>query len=403
MNRQDLHDRMEAMTPDVPDIFAKAMRDTLDGIVARERIERAREEAGAPAGARRSRRVLAIVLLLALLLGTVAYAAMRWHIFDALSFMTGEAPVNADQVMQGDLAHTTVNGVEITVREAGYDGRTLFIQYTYRMPDVDTPLGMYRTGETGEGIGEDDMLLLYERGVGWWIDQLWIDGQCVDMPGNSGASISGSPTPGEIVQNEYWRLDNVGVELSGTVEIALPIGERQPLDNYQRQKHPEMYDENGNLKKPEKGLVCFTLDTADMLSRVRVEHPNIPVRGENVTARVSEVCFTPLMTYITLALEGDESAIAKYIEENGEGFYSEDGKTLLWPYGGMDVFGGWVSSLSLVDGAGTPLFPDTYGCNGYGNEWSEYLYPYIEHMPEELFLAPMVDGRANMAQAIRVK
>ncbi|MEG2252637.1 MAG: hypothetical protein RSC98_06320, partial [Clostridia bacterium] len=69
--------------------------------------------------------------------------------------------------------------------------------------------------------------------------------------------------------------------------------------------------------QPAAGMVSFVLDTADMLSRVRVEHPNVAVRGENVTARVSEVCYSPLLTYITLKLEGDADAIAAYKAQNG--------------------------------------------------------------------------------------
>ena len=132
------------------------------------------------------------------------------------------------------------------------------------MLDVDTPLGLYREEFAGypedqrEGILEEDSNLLYEHNVGWWIDQLWIDGQCVDMPGNSGGVTTGTPNPGEIVQTEYWRLDNEGATLSGTVEISLPIGERQPLEEYMWAEHPEKYDADGNLRLPEKGIVTFT-------------------------------------------------------------------------------------------------------------------------------------------------
>ncbi len=391
------------MSPDVPGKFHNAMCSTLDGIVAREAYEQMNQER--PMAGRRNwqgRRTLAFALLIALLLGAVAFAAYQWHIFDTLSFMTGPAPKNADQVMQSGLAQTTVHHVDITILEAGYDGRTLFIRYSYRMKDVDTPLGMYRTGETGEGIAEEDMQLLYDHGVGWWIDQLWINGQAVDMPGNSGSVTSGSKTPGEIIQDEYWRLDNEAVQLSGQVEIGLPIGERQSLDEYRKNANPDKYDESGKLKQPDKGIVTFTLDTADTLAKVRVEHPNVAVKTPEVTAQVTEVCYSPMMTYLTLSLEGNPDAIAAYKAENGEGFYGEDGK-LLWEYGGADVFGGWVASLELVDGNGKQLFPGVFGNNGCGNEWAEFVYPHIENLPEELYLAPMEDGVADMTVAIKVK
>lgn len=403
MNKREYADEIERMIPETPDAFKQAMQQTLCEIVA---------SAAEPQETKlvfHKRRALAFALAAILLIATVAVAATQWHIFDTLSFLTGASPKNADQVMRSDLFQTTINHVEITVKEAGYDGKTLFIQYSYRMKDVDRKLGMFADEFKGssdygtEGVGEEDMQLLVDHHVGWWIDHLWIDGKCVDMPNNSGANTGGSEVPGEIVQTEYWRLDNENVQLSGKVAISLPIGERQSVKDYYIKEHPEKYDADGNMLLPDKGIVTFTLDTADILSKVKIEHPNVPVHGDNVTAQVSEVCYSPLMTYITLKLEGDADAIAAYKAENGEGFYSEDGKTMLWEYGGMEVFGDWISTLTLVDGDGTELFPGSYGCNGWGNEWAEYVYPYIDDVPEELYLAPFVDGVANMAQAIKVK
>ena len=64
---------------------------------------------------------------------------------------------------------------------------------------------------------------------------------------------------------------------------------------------------------------------------------------------------------------------------------------------------GYIASLSLVDGEGRELFPGTWGNNGVGSAWAEFLYPAITDMPEELWLAPMDAGEADMTQAIRVK
>ena len=340
-------------------------------------------------------------LLAALLLCTAALAARHWKLFDTLGIITGPAPTTADEVMHSDLGKQTVNGVEITVEEAGYDGRTLFLRYTYRMPDVDTPLGAYRNGGTGDGVGEEDMRLLSEHHVGWWIDHLWINGQCVDMPDSSGSITSGSATPGELVQTEYWRLDHVNMHLSGKVEIALPIGEIQPLEQYSLLKHPEMYDENGLLKLPEKGMVTFTLDTADTLAKVRVENPEVPVSTPCGTLAVSETSLTPLMTYITVHFTPDPQVLADYLAENGRGFYSEEGE-LLWEYGAADVFGDWLNRLTLVDGNGTVLFPGSSGYNSCSSEEAEYVYPYLDSVPEHLYLAPTDNGVGVMEYAVLV-
>ena len=402
MNEMNHRKMLADITPDVPEKFHTAMCATLEQIVTQEKTGTSLSaQMDAAHGAWRRRRILVFALLAALLLCTAALAARHWKLFDTLGIITGPAPTTADEVMQGDLGRQTVNGVEITVEEAGYDGRTLLLRYTYRMLDVDTPLGAYRDGGTGDGVSEEDLRLLNAHRVGWWIDHLWIDGQCVDMPDSSGAITSGSATPGELVQTEYWRLDHVNMHLTGKVEIALPIGETQPLEQYSLQKHPEMYDENGMLKLPEKGMVTFTLDTADTLSKVRVESPNVPASTPCGTLSVSETCLSPLMTYITVQLTADPEVLAAYQAENGVGYYSEEGE-LLWEYGGMDVFGDWLSRLTLVDGEGTILFPDSSGYNSCSNEEAEYVYPYLDHLPEHLYLAPVDNGAGDMEYAVLV-
>lgn len=66
---------------------------------------------------------LGLALALVFMIGTAAYAAGQWGIFEFLSTMFQNQPSRADAVMQGELHKETVNGVEITVKEAGYDGK----------------------------------------------------------------------------------------------------------------------------------------------------------------------------------------------------------------------------------------------------------------------------------------
>ncbi|MBE5815744.1 MAG: DUF4179 domain-containing protein [Clostridiales bacterium] len=393
---------LQKHTLDVPEGFHQRVEAFLEAKVTQEA-----RGAGAADTIRRSsglgRRVLIIAFVVVLLLGTAAFAAAHWGVFDSLGWLLGSQPPTADSVMQSKLHRETVNGVEITIQEAGYDGRTLLLRYSYRLPDATEPLG--EPGPDGERWLRDEELMLREQyNVGWWIDHFWVNGQCMDMAANSGATVYGSDTPGEIVHTEYWRLDNIDVKLSGKVEIALPIGQRQPLSDYSFRDHPEMYDENGALLKPEQGLVTFTFDAGDTLSRVVKETPNAPTVLPDVTAQVSEVIYTPLMTYITLAMEPNAESLADYIEENGEGLYGDDG-TLIWPYNGADVYGAWVASLELVDGNGKRLFPDHSGCKSYGEDQAEFVYPYLpeKDMPEELWLACVSSEPADLSDAIRVR
>ena len=79
---------------------------------------------------------------------------------------------------------------------------------------------------------------------------------------------------------------------------------------------------------------------------------------------------------------------------------------------GHCVFGGpVVDVLPLVEKAdGKEVFPNlqeeygyVYGCNGYGSEEAEYLFPYLESYPAEMWLAPVEEGQADMTKAVRVR
>lgn len=397
MNEKELRTRMQQNMPEVPENFHRAMENTLNRIVQEEQADPVRALAFRP------RRTLALALAIALLLGTVAFAAYRWQIFDTLSLLTGQNPKNADQVMQSNLAQTTVNGVEIAVTEAGYDGRILFLRYSYRLPDFEESLGVYKDGQLMEGLLYEEDELLSEYNVGWWTDNFWIDGLTMEMFSGSGGVTTGSDVPGEIIVTEYWRLDAGAVRLSGEVDISLPIGAKPDTSKYfPLFEHPEWKDENGNFKMPDEGLVTFTLDTGDMLDQVVTEHPNLPVELPEVTAKVTEAAYSPLMTYITLDLQGNPDAWDAFEAEHGEGWTDEDGNVIM-PYTAMDVHGDWVCNLHLVDGNGAELFPGEYACSGYGDDWAEYLYPYIENLPDELWLAPIQNGAADFSRAVRVR
>ena len=156
------------------------------------------------------------------------------------------------------------------------------------------------------------------------------------------------------------------------------------------------------FRMPESGVVTFNYEVKDIASQVKSFSLNEEKVLPDVTAKVMDATFTPLMTYITLDLKVNPDSLAAFIKANGEGPKNEAGE-VMWPYGGMDVFQDWVCSLELVDGRGNLVFPGHAGQNGYGNEWAEFLYPYLENIPTELYLAPIEDGVADMSQAVRVK
>ena len=215
------------------------------------------------------------------------------------------------------------------------------------------------------------------------------------MPDSSGQYLTGTGTPGELIEEDAWRLDNLGVFLEGEVRISLPIGEHQSPDVLAR-------DEEGRARLPENGVVTFTFDAEDALSRVRVLHPEGETVLPEVTVSVREAAFTPLMTYITLDLTVNPDAMAAFIDENGECVVDEDGEEL-WEYGPMDVFGAWTESLTLTDGEGNVLFPECIGPDAYSDLDASFLCPCVETMPDALYLAPVDDeGVADMEHAVRI-
>ena len=356
---------------------------------------------------------LALVVALAMILGSAA--CEDFGLLTLIAQETGgDVPEGAAALIQKDLFQATVNNVEITIREAAYDGRSLFLTYGFRMTDVDHPLGMTAADAYGdelpEGFAPDEYVysltedaedLLSEHNVGWWIDDIWFNGKPMsDMPEGSGQYLTGTAVPGELIETDIWRLDKLGISLEGKVEISLPIGDTQDFMEYYN--HPEKYDEDGAMLVPEQGMVTFEFDAGDIASRIRVLHPEGETVLPDVTAKVREAAFTPAITYIYLDLAVNEETLKAFIAENGEGVTDENGD-IIWHYGAMDVFGEWLDSLQLTDGSGTVLFPDLFGPVAFSDTEAEFLLPWLETLPEALFLAPVGDdGAADMSVAVPI-
>jgi hypothetical protein len=398
MNTDEFKKQLASVTPDVPEHFHNRVEMTLENIVLQEaQMKESTKQAIKTAG-RFSGRTLVIAITLVVMIAAAALAATQWNLFGQLPHLAGESPVNADSVMQKDLHTETVNNVEISIKEAGYDGRTLLIQRSYRMLDANEAFG-------SKGLRwENEEKLYKDYHVGWWIDHIWFNGKCMDMPGGSESMITGSDVPGEIIITEAWRLYEEGVYLEGPTEISMPIGEIQDIDNYYH--HPEKKDADGNLLVPDKGMVTFTFDPGDVQSRVKTFHPEQEAVLPELTAKTADATFTPLMTYITLDIKVNPEAMAALAAKDGESSPAEDGEPL-WEYDDeeMYVLGPWVMSLALVDGNGNIMFPDHDGMDGYGADIAKFLYPYLENIPDELWMAPVDEetGGVDMSRAVLVK
>ena len=342
---------------------------------------------------RHVRLTVAIAFAVLLALSVAAYAEYRWQVFSHFGWMFGWQEESMEEIMQHGEQSQTFGDVTITVEEMGYDGRTLLLAYSFKAEGDDT---VY----TDETVYD----FLQEHGVGWWTDNMWINGEQVNMAGGSTQEHMPGDEPGEIVEIDSWWLYNEGVTLDGVVSIALPVGPcpdwyRNPTDEFWNST--KYFDENRDMRLPDSGVMTFTLDVTGVQARNEIAHPNIKTRTDMLTAWVTEVCFSPLMTYIDLQYELNEGVMEAYIAENGEGYYDENGK-LMWPYGPFDVADRWLYSLALVDGQGNVL-SGLNSWNGVGDSTAGFIVPYIEDLPDALYLAPSRDGQADMDEAVRLR
>ena len=371
MNSREFKNQLTSVAPEVPARFHDRVEMTLENIVTQEAQMKENTRRISRGTGRFTRRTAVIALALILVLAAAAVAATRWHVFDFTSHLTGEGtPVNADSLMQKELHQETVNGVEIKILEAGYDGRTLLLRYSFRMPDVDRAFDP-------EGISDADSRLLSDHHVGWWKDEIRFNGEPMGMPDGSENHRTGSETPGEIIETDLWRLDAEGVTLEGPTEISLPIGDGTD---------------------PEKGWVTFTYDPGDIEARVKTYHPEKETVLAEGTVKVTEASFTPLMTYIRLEMKADPETLAARKAETGEED-EEEAENLA----GMQLFEDWLFCLQLTDREGHPIETEGMGLDEYNGTFAQFLFAWQEDLPDELWLAPADDETADMSQAVLVR
>jgi len=253
MKKNEIRRQMGQITPGVPISFHEAMEGTLGLICRQEAAKGSADTMNIPTKSFK-RRTLVLVMAAVLVIATAAIAAgLHYGLFDTL---LGAGRENAEAFIQRDLAKVSYNECDVEVKEAAYDGISLYLVYSVRDRAATAPVGVY--DETIKRWFADELSLpaMQRDNIGWWTDNIWINGKSVDMPNMSGGDTMGSDTPGELLFYQMYRLDQENVFLDGKVEIALPIGERQPPDSLIVHRDPDYVD------LPTKGMVTFALDTS---------------------------------------------------------------------------------------------------------------------------------------------
>lgn len=405
MKNKDLKKLLAQDVPEVPERFHNAMQSTLDGIV-RDALESPAVSPGRRGGFKRGSAVL--VFAAVLLIASVAVAVgLQANVFSM--FWGEQAPMseNAEGLIQRDLVTETFGNFQVSIKEAAYDGASLYVVYSVRDMTATEPLSnepiVFR-GKAQEGLFNVDDAgsfgTYHGWPVGWWFDAIWINGQDTDMPSGSTGMSYGTSTPGELLCYQLYRLDQEGVYLHGKTRITMPIGEVQPFDILER-------NEDRTLKEPTKGVVSFTLDCDHQPGVTHLE-PNIDATfPDGTVARVSVAHITPIKFYLDITYDVPEALVDAYKAEHGEGIADENGN-VVFPWDASAVVESWVYSMQIVDKQGKPVYEESDysiydGCNGYGASFATYMFPYKESYPDEMYIAPVKDGVGDMTHAIRIR
>lgn len=382
MKQEEFCRQLAAVTPEMPEQFVQHIDHVLEHIVEQDEVDATHKiYTGSFMGSSISKHtVVMLIALMLMLMGLTAYALTQWNIFEHLSFIVGDhVPESANELMQSNLHQQTINNVVITVQEAGYDGRTLFLQYSYRILDIDEPLGVTAKERYGSRLPADvnpdsfvsmkcdAMALITKYNIDWWTDEFWINGESVMMPSGSGSIDTGSSVPGEIIHTEYWRLDNENIALDGVVEITLPIGNK------------------------EDGGLTFSFDAKEVQKQVITTQEKYRAEFGSFSATVTEATFTPLMTYITV--EYHDAEVEQMLQEYGD----------WWPFGTDNDCFAWVYNLELVDQNGEPIYNTSYSAESVSATEASFYLPYVSTSYDKLWLAPVYNGKGDMSQAIRVR
>lgn len=350
-----------------------------------------------PEGTVKTRLMLVMLITLGLLGGLAVATTANPRLLEVFWGKDFEPSAQASAYIAHDLAEVEASGYRVRVEEAVYDGMTLYVRYSIRDMSCDHLLGETNVDTGRRMLNEQEITAFDHAPVGWWTDNLWINGQNVDMPGLSGGETWAGDENGEIVVSEMYRLDQVGVSLSGDVQIDLPIGEKQ---HYDYETWQSMLKEDGTFRKPEAGIVSFTLNCdAPVTHYADGERVILP---DGTAAWVESADDTPVKLYVTVRFEISDAQREAFRAENGEGYVFPDGTVM--PFDDVDMVGSWVYGLTLVDADGKPLRASLgYGEGnwGVGSGVADYVFSHEDAYPEQVYLAPQTgEDSADMAWAI---
>lgn len=278
------------------------------------RIVHAAQREGEPPMKRKLSLALVAALVLVLLTAAAFALTNGFGLFDLMGKNKTEefatVQPEAYDLLNRDVATARFDDVEVTVKEAVYDGRYLRVVHATR--DLNE-----KEHFDGEAIwnGAFRFEKAEQAGIQWnSMDWAEVNGQTVMPMGEAGSQAG--PNPGETLAWIQYDLSEMGPLTQ--LEVNLPIRGRKSITQKE---------------------LAFTLN-ADKLPGVYPLMPVEEVRFADYTARVQEVLISPIRIYVTMELVADAGVSPQRVKE---------------------LFGGWQVAAALTDEASSLSLRDTGG------------------------------------------
>ncbi len=380
MKKKDIKGILSTQIEETPDVFHQSILHALDEVQDTQPAPSVRVSPLKP-----KRPVLLFVLLLLLLCALASAAVLTSNLF--------KNTLGIEHVKDSDFVFVThqqkeIDGVTLTLKEAAYDGMTLFVHYSIKDHNSTIPLGEYDNDAEQYVLTSEAYDSIFTMPVRWWADSIWVDGVERDMPVASQNQML-SENKEEIEWFDFYSLSDSDILPQGdTIHFDFPVGS------------PD------KTRSKEDRFLSFTLD-ATIQDRIQKITPNICTTTPLWHAKVTEVIFSPVQMYVNLSWGLQEGVLEKFIEKNGIGEYDENG-TLLWTYDAMDAMpDNFMYHLWLVDEKGRRIGGNEkgyFGMSWCGQDKAQFTFPYLEEYPQKLYLAvPSQDGRLDREHAIVIR
>lgn len=284
---------------------------------------------------------LAIALAMVLMVTALAAAMALTNGFGLFEMMGKDkeeefstVQPDAYAILKTDVASYSFEHVDVTIKEAVYDGKYLRVVYSTRDRNATAPFSVDLNRTTqAEGIIFDAAEADH---INWcMLDWCTVDGQVAFPLGETGTYVGAGN--GEIIVWEQFDLR--GLTLGDTFTVELPIGNK--------------------IETPKE--LNFTMSSTNLQGVYHIKPPEA-IRINDYTAKVSEFLISPIRIYVDLEITVDAGVPIERCNE---------------------ILGQWMVNGALSDKTGEVQLIQSTGSGGYteNTAWSDK--DFLHHVVDE--------------------